>query len=263
VVVRKESAQLAYKNPPVEEAVVEFQFARSTEWNDGLAGVLHMHPLLTTTYAAKPKERQITQVDIQFGSAQDENFARRSIERRVQLRSEDGARVVTVGSYVLGVSTLKPYDGWGAVRGRVRDVLKAFHEVESDVPPLRRVGVRYINHVYVPLELAEFGAPQQLKRYFNCGPRWEAGCPPIHEFLTRTVRIFENGARLTTTFAPLAKGSHETPGFLLDLDTAQMFSEPLSEPVDGILSLVDRFHEEVRAAFDASLTGEAKEFLDE
>lgn len=259
----EESAELAYKNPPVEEAIVEFQFAQSTEWNDGLPGVLQIHPLLRDTYAAKPKERTFTHVDIQLDPAEDDDLARRTVERRVQLRSEAGDRVVTVGSYVLGVSTLKPYDGWSAMRRRVRDVLEAFHEVESDIPPLKRIGVRYINHVYVPLEPSELGAPRQLERFFNVGPRSEAGRPPIHAFFTRTVSMFEDGARLTTTFAPLTRTAGRAAGFLLDLDTAQLFRAPLSDGIESVMPFVDSFHAKVRAAFDASLTPEAKELLDE
>ena len=58
-----------YKNPPIEEAICEFHFSPSQDWDFTIPGKLHTE--LSDEYTGKPQEQKVVEVglDTQGGKA--------------------------------------------------------------------------------------------------------------------------------------------------------------------------------------------------
>ncbi|MBV8265707.1 MAG: TIGR04255 family protein, partial [Planctomycetaceae bacterium] len=52
-----------YKNPPIEEAVCDFQFAPGTDWDPTMPGLLYEK--LRDTYNEKPRQQQLIEAQVQ------------------------------------------------------------------------------------------------------------------------------------------------------------------------------------------------------
>lgn len=255
----------AYQNPSVEEAIVEFQFARVGDWDASLAGKLHQHPSIADAYPATPRNQKFFRWDLNFGKGETSGVNHEI--NRVQLLSPDGKRVVTVGENVIGASTLRPYDGWESVRSRLRLIVTTLHELQAkeDAPRIQRIGVRYINRVVIPSQSDDPARPRIiLGEFFNCGPREVSGLPPMMDsFLCRTSGVYGDGAKLTSTFAPIPRS--QEPGrmaYLLDIDIARLFESPVAVDVEQALNQVDVLHTHVSDVFEASITDKTRGILD-
>lgn len=258
-------AQRAYRNPSIEEAIVEFQFARDEPWDASLSGKLHQHPLIAPHYRATPRTQKFKHFQFKVTEAQEQADVTETA--RIQLLTEEGTRVIMVGEGVIGISTLPPYDGWAAVRQRVEGVLKALAELSPGgvLPRFGRIGTRYVNRIMIPSGDPMAGMTGgDIERYFNCGPRRVAGLPAaMPSFLIRALSQYEDGARLTSTFAPMHR-FHEVSrmAILLDIDVARGFEPATQLSVERAIEHTDRFHDRVRDVFEASITDATREVLD-
>lgn len=264
VVVSDESAQKEYRKPPIEEAIVQFQFAPDESWDASLAGKLHQDSRIKPHYPATPRTQEFIQLNIQVNPPEHKSALSKTAEH-IQLLSEDSRRIITVGDHVVGISALRPYERWSDLRERCASVLAALVDVteRSTLPALARVGVRYVNRLMIPLGTRD---PQQLEleSFFNCGPRDVEGLPPaMDHFVCRTSGAYEDGARLICTFASLPQFREDGRlAFLLDIDIAQQFDGVQFE-ADEVLALTDRAHERIKEVFEASITSKTRRVLNE
>jgi uncharacterized protein (TIGR04255 family) len=248
------TAKRQYRNPPIEEAVVEFRFDSGGEWDPTLPGKLHSHPNLQGRYPGRPRAQRTLEASLKAGADQPPNVSFKEGIVRVQLLDESAKRMVTLGPDVLGVNDLRPYTGWSAFRPRVQAALSAYAEIAS--PKLVvRIGVRYVNKILVSRE------PLNLEDYFLCGPRTILGLPStLNAFTVRTQHVFDDGVKLLLTFANLEEPSVRAPQFLLDLDVSWEGSEPVA--VDEAMARVDDLHEREGTAFEATITDAMREVFD-
>lgn len=247
-----------YRNPSIEEAIVEFQFARIGDWDASLSGKLHQDSHIAKNYPATPRNQKLVQWDLRFGEEGETSAVNHEINR-VQLLSPDGKRVITVGDHVLGVSTLRPYDGWPNVRERVAAVLNALCATMKggSLPPIARIGVRYINRLVIP-PAEEGDLTPRYEEYFHCGPKSVASLPPTSSFLCRTTGTYGDGSLLTSIFAPYKK---EPNAFLLDINITEAFGESDSMELGRVMKYVDTFHGHVTEVFEASIKKPMREIL--
>lgn len=258
-------AQRAYRSPSIEEAIVEFQFARDEPWDASLSGKLHQHPLIAPHYRATPRKQRFKH--FQFKVTEPQEQADVTETARIQLLTEDGTRVIMVGDGVIGISTLPPYDGWAAVRQRVEAVLNALAELSPGgvLPRIVRIGTRYINRIMIPGGDPLAGSSGiDVERYFNCGPRKVAGLPAaMPSFLCRTSGQYEDGARLTSTFLPYPEQNKAGRiAYLLDIDVAQLPGAEAAMTIGEVMARVDVLHGHVLGVFEASITDATREVLD-
>jgi uncharacterized protein (TIGR04255 family) len=132
-----------YKNPPLIEAVLEFQFLGGAEWAAVFLGKIH------TQLPDFPEIEVLTGTSFVISPVQ---VGLRSVPEINRFWRTDRGMAITVGPELLGVSALPPAMPEGQRWELLRDT--AFHALEvyqSIAKPgtIRQVGLRYINALSV------------------------------------------------------------------------------------------------------------------
>ena len=138
-----------YKNPPIEEAVCDFQFAPRSDWDPTLPGLLYEK--LRGTYNEKPRQQQFVEAQVQGTIAEGNpsvSLKQRFGNPRVQLLAEKGTRIIGIGTDQLSVHMLRPYTKWEEFQPRIMQALDAYREVASP-EGVTRLGLRYINRIVI------------------------------------------------------------------------------------------------------------------
>jgi len=146
-----------YKNPPIVEALCEFQFVPSQPWDITISGMLYerikdefplKHQQVGFGVAVQPREGGVLEPKIEFGPP------------RMQFFSNDKTSLVQVGSDLLTINLLRPYPNWEKFKPLILKILEDYINIASP-KGFRRVGLRYINKI-------DFDKPQiELTNYFN------------------------------------------------------------------------------------------------
>ncbi len=237
-----------YKNPPIEEAVVEFLFVPGQEWDLTIPGKLHEHPDIKSQYPGKPRTKKLIK-ESAFQSGPDQvNLAVQEGISRIQLVDNDGRNLISLGTDVLGVNLLRPYpdNGWEYFRPRIDTVLRAYSEV-AQPKGVKRVGVRYINKIVVPEKEIEVGDYLQYS-----APSAPDLPSKLAGFISRVEYIYDDvPIKLIVTQATVASPEGQ-PTFVADLDVIWEGAEPKS--LDTVMELVDDLHEREGKAFEAIIT---------
>ena len=243
----------SYRNPPVEEALVEFRFVPGPGWDPTLPGKLHQHAAIKSGYAGKPRTQKIVEAALETGRDQPSQMTLRESFSRVQLVNENGTRLISLGPDVLSINVLRPYKGWIEFRQRIETALQAYAEVAGP-GGVSRVGVRYINKINLPDQEIE------LKTWFWCGPPTVPELPgKIAGFMSRVEFLYPDAVKLLLTQASI-DAPEGPPAFLLDLDVLWESGETRSP--DAIMAVVDDLHARVGSAFEALITDAAREIFD-
>lgn len=244
-----------YRNPPIEEALCEFRFASSEEWDPTLS--VKFHEKVKKTYSGKPQER--TSIEARVSTSNE--APRPSVEikqelDRIQYPNENGTESVGVGRDVLSVHVLRPYLGWEIFSQRIESALSAY--IETAHPKgITRLGLRYINKLEIPVE-----GPIELKDYFSAAPSLPEKLPTnMSNFLTRIESIYQDAPiQLILTFGTTT-APKDRYGFLLDLDMICVWpNEPL--PCKQIMEVVRDVREKERDAFEAFIEDAARRLFD-
>jgi uncharacterized protein (TIGR04255 family) len=243
-----------YRNPPIQEALCELQFAGATsDWDPTIPGRLYER--IKDVYSGKP--RQQLQAGIQLGG--DPSTAALRWEAgvpRVQFLTPAENRILAVGQNVISLSTLPPYDGWEDFRPRIAAALAAYQDI---VQPegVKRIGVRYINRFVMKgdhLHLGElFTTPPQLPDELDAS---------LSNFFIRLEAMYSDiPVKLIQTFGSIPS-EPGTVAFVLDLDVIREWEEKGGLPVEEAMNQVDLLREREREAFEASITDQAREMFD-
>lgn len=242
----------SYRNPPIEEAIVEFRFAPGQEWDLTIPGKLHEHPDIKSQYLGKPRTQKRMEAELHAGPSQPPNLAVRGGVARIQLVDVDGRRLISLGSDVVSVNTLRPYDGWSQFRPRIETALHAYFRVAEPVG-VSRIGVRYINKIVIPEKDID------IELYFQNGIPSSPGLPSkMAGFASRMEYIYDNDVRLILTQATIDAPDGQS-AFLVDLDVIWERTEP--KLLDEIMEVVDDLHVREGQAFEAIITDRAREIF--
>ena len=241
-----------YKNPPIEEALVEFRFVPRHEWDLTIPGMLHEHAALKDNYPGKPRQQRVVEAALLNVPQKPPSIAVREGVGRIQLVSEDGKRLVSLGPDVLSINVLRPYDNWENFRPRIAAALNAYRDI-ANPKAVSRVGVRYINKVVLP------GKEMELGNYFLCRLSSGPGLPnQMAGFMSRVEYVYDDGVKLLLTQASV-EAPEGISAFLLDLDTVR---ERIEVSLEDVMEIVDDLHEKEGLAFEATITDKAREVFD-
>ncbi len=247
-----------YSNPPIEEAICEFHFHPSQEWNLTVPGKLHAK--LDDEYSGKPQEQRGVEVVLEPRKDGHASLKYGEGLARVQLVTKDGKRKVGVGQDVLSVHMLRPYNspsgspygGWDEFKSRIR---KAFDHYWDITRPkgVSGISVRYINKIVIPRTVAK------VESYLKCALPDVSGLPDrVNSFMSRVDYAYEDGIRLV-----LSQGSIDASAdrieFLLDLEVVWENSELVAR--NEALKMVNELRDREREAFEDVITDETRDLL--
>lgn len=223
-----------YRNPPLIEALCEFQFQAGQPWDWTVPG--RVYERLQREY---PHRQQQYLTDSSKGGV-----------ARVLFLSEDERLVIQVAPDLLAVNQLKPCSEWRAFRTMIQRALTVYHEVAQPAQ-IQRIGLRYINRIELP-------SISEASRYVGFLPQLPAGIPHAPEAWALRVDIpYSEGEYLRLQSAALT----HTPAIVLDIEFATEQSH--NPQADAWLQWLEHAHTIVGQVFEASITPAAREAFGE
>ena len=254
-----------YRNPPIEEAVCEFQFAPSRDWDLTIPGKLH-HQIIDE-YGGQPRELRVLETTVKTGSdSEAAEIQHRAEIGKLLLVNSEGTRMVGVGPDMMSVHMLRPYQnsatpgtsGWDEFRPRIEKAIGAYWNV-ANPRGVSRIGVRYINKLVVPRR--EEGIKRSLKELVECTP---PDIPGFSGMMDNLASRFEYTCPDNMKLAlsqHLANAENDQFEFFLDIDVGWNTAE---EPIDqnAALEKTSRLKEQENQIFEALITDRAREHFD-
>jgi uncharacterized protein (TIGR04255 family) len=167
--------------PPLVEAVCEFRFDPSDEWDWTVPG--RLYDLIKDEY---PRREQVQGFGFSLQVSEGLQPAVPTVQSgldRVLLSREDGSALVQIGQNQLIINHRLPYPGWQTFSSVIGRILQIYLNL---VPSsFQRVGLRYINQISAPFEKrVEIGSlitldppiPKEIERPLtNFYQRYELG----------------------------------------------------------------------------------------
>jgi uncharacterized protein (TIGR04255 family) len=244
-----------YRNPPIEEAICDFQFAPGLDWDPTLPG--RMYGELKETYGEKPRLQQLVEAQLQAGvEGQSSVSMQQKIgKQRVQFLGEGGTRIVGVGVDQLSVHMLRPYKGWEIFRPQILRALEVYRRV-AEPEGITRIGLRYINKVTIE------EPHDDLSPYFTIPPKFPQidSTTKLLAFFNRKEAAFsDQPIRIVVTFADME--SSPSPSYLLDLDIIWISPEA-PVPLDDFPDIMEDMKTRHRKVFEALITDETRKIFD-
>ena len=253
------SKRRRYKSPPIEEAVCEFRFLPSEEWDLTIPGKLQAE--IAGDYTGKPHEQRVIEFGLQTAVGQPPGLRLGEGLAKVQLVTKDGKRKVGVGKDVLSIHMLRPYhdpasvdgSGWEEFRPRIERALDAYWEV---VRPqgVSRIGIRYINKIIV--SQSQF----RIEDYLNCAPPDVKGLPDrMSSYVSRAEYRYDDNILLILSHGTV-RNSLGQLGFLLDIEVILEKSNPIEH--DTALQITSTLRARELEAFEMLITDKTREIFD-
>lgn len=241
-----------YKNPPIVEALCEFRFEPSEEWNLTVPGLIFQE--LKHVYDGKPRQRQAVEAGIQVGGP---GISVRQGIAAVQLPDKKNSKLLSVGPDVLSVHVMQPYPNWEGFKPLIEEGLSKYVDVTKP-KGITRIGVRYVNRIVVKSGTVD---PSELFTVFPGVP--DEGTQNLEGFISRVEISYEgNPFRLIRTFATAQADAEDSRAFLLDLDAIGIWDKD-SLAVDQTIPTVEELKKVERDAFEYFIADKARELFDE
>jgi uncharacterized protein (TIGR04255 family) len=248
-----------YRNPPIEEAVCDIQFAPGIDWDPTMPG--RIHEKLKSVYTEKPRLQQMIEAQLQGADSEGNpsvSIQQRMTKQRVQLLAENGTRLVGLAADQLTIHMLRPYLGWDEYRPRIEQALMAYVEV-AEPEAVARIGLRYINRIVITGD----GIPD-LARYFTVPPKFPQVDPNIRVlsfFNRKEAEYLDAPIRIVVTFAEMEPMLPKAHNYLLDLDIIWI-SPDQPAPLDQVMNLIDDMKVRHRQVFESLITPDARVLFD-
>lgn len=239
-----------YKNPPIQEALVEFQFSGADDWDVTVFGELYT--LVKDKYPTKRVRRSVEQ-GVHMSPQGPVPLPPRSGIDRVQFLSADEADLVAVGVNVLSIHRLRPYTGWEEFRPRITEALECYRQVAGS-PDVARVGVRYINTLDCP------NGMKSLNELLTISVGLPSGFPDtLDSFLMRFEARYDEERRLLLT---LARAPGEEFGVVVDFDVIFQAADGQALGFAKAIDEAEKLRNLERDAFESAITDAARKVFD-
>lgn len=231
-----------YKNPPIIEALCEFQFEPDSSWDLVIPGLIYEQ-----LRDAFPKRRQAKQLAVDVSASPEGVEQQVRTTNRMQFLREDEKALVQVGPHLLAVNHLKPYPSWKEFVPLIERGLRTYCDV-VDTDNIHRVGLRYINRIEIPgqgINLADF-----FKFYPFLGPNLPQ---EYGSFMVGIDVPYEDSRDILRL--QLTRTSVETPdtiAILFDLDYSLV--KPGEVALNDVFEWVSVAHHHIEEAFEAGIT---------
>ncbi len=240
-----------YKNPPIIEALCEFQFTPSSPWDLAIPGLVY-----EKVQNDFPKRRQVRHVEVGLRTKGEAVEQELRTTDRVQFVRKDEKALIQVGQNLLAVNHLRPYQTWEAFLPLIRQGFDVYYETAKPTG-IQRIGLRYINRIELP------GPRVQLEDYFLFYPFLGTNLPQDHgAFIVGVDILYEDGRdglRLQVTSANPEEA--EALAFQLDLDYS--LRQPTAIPFEATFNWIETAHSRVEEIFEGCINDKLRQRFDE
>jgi uncharacterized protein (TIGR04255 family) len=244
---------MAYKRPPITEAVIELRFAHPAGQRD-------------VEKAAKRLRGEYFYSDPEANSSVSFDMTTQKADVKtewtgIKLSSLDRTDVLSFRTASFFCSRLAPYSDWESFRDRAIRGWEVWRSTVGSPPELARIGVRYINRIDIPVE----GSAGQIetKRYLRLSPELpsELNEPMLNYAMQVVLPLGTGDCRLT-----LGSGTVPSPlighvSLVLDLDVFRETDLPRRD--DELWTLLNDMRGHKNRVFESCITDSAKALFDQ
>jgi uncharacterized protein (TIGR04255 family) len=232
-------------NPPLVEAVCEFKFAPSSNWDWTIPG--RLYDKISDEFSVRGQVEGIQIVLKPMGKGEQPTPSQLGVAL-IRMQRPNKSALVQVGPNLLAVNHLRPYPDWTTFRALVTRMFDQYIEV-AGFAAINRAGLRYINQI--PL-----GAPKtDLSSIVSTDPGL---CGPLDRPLAGFYQRFELQHDAPSGILVLQVGTQSTPdGEFVNIDL-DFGSQPGPDAARGadLVAWLDQAHEVVERSFIGSLNPE-------
>lgn len=243
-----------YKDPPILEALCEFQFEPSQPWDLTIPGLFY-----SEVKSEFPKRRSFDPFRVEFQVEGQGQIAQSmgSGTDRMQFMREDERALIQVGPDLVAVNHLRPYSNWETFKQMIERALSVYRQVAAP-QAVRRIGLRYINRLEFPQQPSV-----EIERYLLAVPAVPSDVPQVFTSWAQRIEIpfTEANGLLVLQSRSVPEEGQEGIAFLLDLDFITLQAQLVT--LDSAMEWVERAHDEIEKTFEASVTPEAKRLFGE
>lgn len=241
-----------YKNPPIIEALCEFQFNEDLPWDLTLIGLIY--DKLKDIF---PKKQQL-QLELAIAAAAQANEQTGTLPMIPLVRFLDNneKKLVQIGQNLLTVNQVRPYESWENFSPFIEKGIEVYSEIAKP-RGFRHIAIKYINRIEVPR--LNFS----MENLFLFRPFIASGLPQnIEAFLIGVNLPYENAKDIMRIQAGTVNS--DTPDtFVILLEITYTFAKPEEIALKEVIKVLDIAHKHVEEAFEFCLTDELKQTFGE
>jgi uncharacterized protein (TIGR04255 family) len=242
-----------YNNPPLVEAVCEFQFNPESEWDIAVPGLVYER--LKGTFPIREPVPQAVELALTASVRASIQPEIHTASDRVRFLREDKKALVQVGPHLLSANHLQPYPTWEEYLPMVKMAYDVYREVAKP-QGLRRIGLRYINRINIP------GSNIALQDYFEFHPYLGPDFPEqIGPFIVGVQIFYDSRDVLRVQLANAAMQHADYVSMVLDLDYSLI--APQHVEIEAATEWLQVAHDRVEQIFEACLTDQLRSIFEE
>jgi uncharacterized protein (TIGR04255 family) len=240
---------MAYKRPPITEAVIELRFTRTFAQKT----IEEVAKRLRGDYFYHDPEQMI-QFTIEPAT---ETTQRQTAWTGVKLSSPDRADVLMFRTNSFACSRLAPYMGWDAFRERANRGWSEWKRVAGPVE-LTRIGVRYINRIDIPIPTQDDKPLIRIEDYLSLRPHLPVELTePMTSYAMQVVLPLDEGRYavvLNSSIVPSPLAGFAS--LVLDLDLSRERDLPKRD--DAIWQVLDDMRVHKNRIFEYCITDRSR-----
>ena len=240
-----------YKNPPIVEALCEFQFIEKEPFDNTIPGLFYKE--IQERYPKK-----IEQKGLSFAVNPKEGKIVPGVEMlgRMQFFNKDNTSLIQIGPNLLAVNFLKPYPGWEVFKPQIIKHLDIYKKL---IPPagFKRIGLRYIDKIEIPL----INNSIAIEDYFKLAPSYPPGLGAHYDSVSIRMEFPYEGGRDKLIVA-LTSATPEKEGFgafILDMD----YFISSNDKIDIVeQEWIENAHANIESAFESIIADKCRSIFE-
>lgn len=239
-----------YSNPPIIEALCEFQFEPNAAWDLTVPGLIYEE--IKDTF---PKRLQLQLHSSQISlNGIDTTEITGQVVPLMRFQRTDDLALIQIGPNLLTVHHLKPYPSWEEFFPLIERGLTTYRKIVNR-QVLQRITLRYINRIEIP-------TPIILERYFEFRPLIAKKLQNINAFMVGIQIPYQDSRDiLNLQLSSIPSESNDKAVILLDL--SYILANPSAITWDAVPEWIQNAHENVEEMFEASITEELRALFEE
>jgi uncharacterized protein (TIGR04255 family) len=240
-----------YNNPPVVEALCEFQFIPNQPWDITIPGLIYEK--IKNKF---PEKHQQNILGLQFQHT--EKGIESKIEHgppRIEFFKKDKTGLLQVGPDLLIINQLKPYIAWENFKSMIMNNFNIYKKI-ANPKSFKRIDLRYIN-------IFEFDTQEvKLDDYFMYYPFIPKDLSHMHFHFSTNVELpfKEKKEVLILKLQSIIPNKPNLVSLVLDIDYAMITPEYIS--LDAINEWLEKAHNKVENAFESIIKDKTRNLFE-